>query len=924
LAVVATLLSGSVAEAATFSVTNTDPSGNGSLAEAITNANNAGGSNGIVFESGLSGSIDLTSSLPTITSPLTITGPGARELTVDGDGHEIFYFQGTDTQSDSVSGLTLTGGDPGAVGSNSPALNLTGDTLSGNTNAYGGAVFAIGHLTIDDSTISGNTAQGSGGIDAHAGLSLTSSTVSGNTATEFASGGIGLYYDNTVPANPLTVTDSTIVDNSATAADSQGGGVNIDGGSVPSATFQNSIVAGNAAAIGPDINSPAGMSQVVPTASFSLIQNPSGSDITPTSTDRFGDDPQLGPLQDNGGQTDTMMPRLDSPVIDAGSKFGQTTDQRGLSRPVDLPGVTNAAGGDGSDIGAVEVQTSEAAPATETVTNTNDSGTGSLRAAIDAVNGHPGANTITFQSGLSGSIDLASSLPNIYQPVWIDGPGARVMTVDGEGHTMFQFFNGYVSSRFDEISGLTLTGGSTPGPGGAVDAGGYPTLMLEADTLSHDTAGGYGGGVFALGALTIGNSTIDDDSATHGGGIAAINGLSLSNSTVTGNTATVEGGGVYAGTQAVLIDSSTISGNQASGATAEGGGLRLNDGETSATLDNTIVAGNTAANGPDVFTQTGGVVPTAAFSLIGSLSASGITPASTDITGKAPELGALANNGGSTDTMLPADNSPVIDQGNSFGSGADQRLFTRPVDLPGYPNASGGDGSDIGSVELQPVEVLPVITGLSAGSGSAGTSVVITGTHLASATKVLFGSAAATFTVNSDTQIIATAPAGSGSVDVRVVSPGGESAAVAADMFSYDQMMMAKFDGQELTLTTPSASSCTAPSTGLPVKFSSAAITKSAVKFSSAAFYIDKGIKHSRKAFKRLKHGKRKKVTVVTYVPNVVVRHASSTLSIKLAGEKAGTHTLKLIASYREKVTKHHHKVTITVTKALKVTFKVC
>jgi hypothetical protein len=51
--------------------------------------------------------------------------------------------------------------------------------------------------------------------------------------------------------------------------------------------------------------------------------------------------------------------------------------------------------------------------------------------------------------------------------------------------------------------------------------------------------------------------------------------------------------------------------------------------------------------------------------------------------------------------MLPADNSPVIDQGDAFGAVQDQRGVPRPVGLPGYPNAAGGDGSDIGSVELR-------------------------------------------------------------------------------------------------------------------------------------------------------------------------------------------------------------------------------
>ena len=772
-----------------------------------------------------------------------------------------------------------------------------------------------GHVTISGSTFNGNTSSDGGAMDVGS-LTMTASTITGNTAAEVnnfggAAGGIELGSGTSV------ITGSTIYNNRATGPDSIGGGLYISGGS---ASLQDTIVADDTAGDGPDIKAATG---VVPTASFSLIGDSTASGITPNTTDLIGPLAQLAPLENNGGQTDTMMPRLDSPVVDAGKAFGQTTDQRGLTRPVELPGIPNAAGGDGTDIGAVEIQTDETTSAIFKVTNTNDSGSGSLRAAIGEVNGHPGHNTIVF-TGLSGSIDLASSLPAIYQPVDIDGPGARALTVNGDGHVMFDFENGTVTSPLDEISGLTLTGGSSPGPGGAVEANAYPQLVLDGDTISHSTAGGYGGGVNALGELTIATSTIEDNTATSGGGISAIGGLVLADSTVSGNTATDEGGGVYAGPETISIQDSTISGNRASAASAEGGGLRLYKGEMSASLENTIVAGNTAADGPDIFTQPGGVVPTASFSLIGNLSASGIAPAGTDITGKNALLGPLANNGGPTDTMLPADNSPVIDQGSAFGATEDQRGLPRPVDLPGYPNAPGGDGTDIGAVELQPAEVLPVITGLSVASGPVGTSVVLTGTHLASATKVLFGSTAATFTVDSDTQITATAPAGTGSVDVRVVSPGGESAAVAADMFSYDQMMMAKFDGQELTLTTPSASSCTAPTTGLPVKFSSAAISKSAVKFSDAAFYIDKGIKHSRTKTERLKNGKRRKVTVVTYVPNALTRHASSSLSLKLTGEEAGTHTLKLVVSYSEKLTKHHRKVTTTVTKTLKVTFKVC
>jgi hypothetical protein len=64
--------------------------------------------------------------------------------------------------------------------------------------------------------------------------------------------------------------------------------------------------------------------------------------------------PLLGGLRDNGGPTPTMAPSPGSPVIDAGSAFGLTTDQRGAPRPSDFGSIGNA--GDGADIGAYEVQ----------------------------------------------------------------------------------------------------------------------------------------------------------------------------------------------------------------------------------------------------------------------------------------------------------------------------------------------------------------------------------------------------------------------------------------------------------------------------------------------------------------------------------------------------------------------------------------
>lgn len=92
----------------------------------------------------------------------------------------------------------------------------------------------------------------------------------------------------------------------------------------------------------------------------------------------------------------------------------------------------------------------------------------------------------------------------------------------------------------------------------------------------------------------------------------------------------------------------------------------------------------------------------------------------------------------------------------------------------------------------------PAVTGIAPGSGIPGTKVTITGTGFTNASAVKFGGKAAAFTVLSDSQISATTPAGTGTVDVRVTTPGGTSPAVSADRFSYTR-------APQVTAVTPSA-----------------------------------------------------------------------------------------------------------------------
>ena len=117
------------------------------------------------------------------------------------------------------------------------------------------------------------------------------------------------------------------------------------------------------------------------------------------------------------------------------------------------------------------------------------------------------------------------------------------------------------------------------------------------------------------------------------------------------------------------------------------------------------------------------------------------------------------------------------------------------------------------------------------GPAAGGTSVAITGTGLSGATGVSFGGTPATVTADSSTQITATSPPGTGTVDITVTTPAGTSAATAADHFTYtaattktvvvanvvgDSQTVATstLQGQGLAVTTSSTSSCDATDKG--------------------------------------------------------------------------------------------------------------
>jgi hypothetical protein len=165
-----------------------------------------------------------------------------------------------------------------------------------------------------------------------------------------------------------------------------------------------------------------------------------------------------------------------------------------------------------------------------------------------------------------------------------------------------------------------------------------------------------------------------------------------------------DGGGVYTGNGRMTVTSSTVTDNYAA---THGGGLR-GTGPVN-TIENSIVSGNSAPNDPDTADLAYDQFDVA-FSLIG-VPADHVneTVPGSNLLGVNPQLLTLTNNGGPTQTQLPADTSPVIDKGSAFGLTSDQRGLTRPVEIPSIPNstAAGADGSDMGAVEVQSIPTTP-------------------------------------------------------------------------------------------------------------------------------------------------------------------------------------------------------------------------
>jgi len=291
------------------------------LRDAVGTANSRDTEDTIVFASPLfdtAQTINLTSATLTISNPLTITGRGARLLTVrrainNPTNFRIFDISGAVTVS--ISGITISNGRGadglgGGIRNNGGTLTLNGVAVSDNatTEAGGGIRHAFGTTTILYSTISGNTAGGfGGGIRVSNGtVNIANSTVSGNSAS---GGGGGIDNSSTLNMNNVTVTNNRATNGNPGNA----GGVLNFGGTV---NTRNSIFAGNFATGGggrPDL------AGIFTSNGYNLVGVTPGNGSFTKDGDLPSASANLDVLANNGGQTDTHRLLPGSDAIDAGN-----------------------------------------------------------------------------------------------------------------------------------------------------------------------------------------------------------------------------------------------------------------------------------------------------------------------------------------------------------------------------------------------------------------------------------------------------------------------------------------------------------------------------------------------------------------------------------------------------------------------------
>ena len=340
----------------TFNVTKTEDTNDGvcdadcSLREAIRASNSLPDADTIVIPAGIyelsifGSDNDASAGDLDITEAVTLAGDNAQNTIITGStGWDERVFHTISSGDVEMRDLTITGGTgaaPYGAGIRNMDTNLSLIRVivdNNTTSGMGGGIYVWGgSLTLVDSAVTNNVGGWGGGIlNDGATINLTNSTISGNSSDTHGGGISNL-------AGNVTLLNVTITNNIAGADFRGGNGGGVYNTTVSTAfTMKNTLIANNSD-IGGNPNEQYhdcySTGSGITSQGHNLIGTGYGCTISSGSGDQIGTknkpiDPQLGPLQDNGGNTLTHELLSGSPAIDAGDNNGcPAADQRGFRR----------------------------------------------------------------------------------------------------------------------------------------------------------------------------------------------------------------------------------------------------------------------------------------------------------------------------------------------------------------------------------------------------------------------------------------------------------------------------------------------------------------------------------------------------------------------------------------------------------------
>lgn len=671
----------------------------------------------------------------------------------------------------------------------SGALTLTNTELRGNEALAGGGLYNGGTVNATGGLIVNNTAYSGGGVyqspivlpaanptATFDGTSFVGNTASGQTLANFGNGG-AIFNGEKLTVRNATFSDNKAVASSVASTVSGWGGTIFNGplavGDAPDLTVEDSTIDGGDVASNAVIGG-----GIASTSNILSVSNAAPAKLTLTRTTVTGNVAAAGGGVYAGGPTTVTGGSLDhNAATHATVGFGgglyaapAPATQPAFNLTLDNVDVTaNDAALLGGGLAVLDKVT--ATVLNGSAVNGNESGvsaggiynSGDLTVTASDVSG----NDAAFQGGgIYNGSNTVTDTPDLT----LTNTSVNGNTAASGGGGLVTIKGATLAATGGEVNGNTAVGGggllvadaaaagfdgtdfggniaSASGGGAILNAG---TLSIAHSTLAGNKAiqttgnTGLGGAIYsgsntanAVTSLTLDASTLSGNEAlaasallTFSPGSGATNTTSITRSTIHGNVTTSTIGAIEQ-FHPLTISSSTITDNVSAG----GNGALALAVPGSVSVAATILTGNT---GPECT----GAVSDGGYNLTDGTGAS--CGFSNNAVVADPQLGALAANGGPTETRLPGPASPALDRipAGSLCSGSDQRGVARPQ----------GAKCDIGSVEA--AQVAPTVTGpatadFTVGSAAAPVTFTTTGTPQAtlSASSLPAG---VTFTDNGD------------------------------------------------------------------------------------------------------------------------------------------------------------------------------